>query len=217
MNVDDILKFAKSLSKYVVGAEGNISAKSDNGFLIKASGTRLDSLTYDDLVGCDYKCIQLNNFSKRPSMETEFHAFLLQIPEINYVAHTHPTHALKIVCSDLINDFATLRFFPDQIVFNGKKSCIVPYAMPGSKLTQAIKSSIDGFVSNEGIFPKVLLLKNHGIICCGSTIKQCVIATEICEKSAEIFLFNTLNKLNALSQIEIDEIDNNEMEKFRKT
>ena len=75
---------------------------------------------------------------------------------------------------------------------------------------------VENFVFDQGVFPSVILLKNHGIICCGATIKQCVIATEICEKSAEIFLSSTLNNLNKLSQIEIDEIDNSEMEKFRK-
>lgn len=216
MNVCDILKFAKSLSKYAVGAEGNISAKSDNGFLIKASGTRLDSLDCNDLVYCDYECSQLNNFSKKPSIEVSFHAFLMQMPGINYVGHTHPTNILKVVCSNLIEDFAHWRFFPDQVVYNGKKSCIVPYAMPGNKLTQNIKCNVENFVFDQGVFPSVILLKNHGIICCGATIKQCVIATEICEKSAEIFLSSTLNNLNKLSQIEIDEIDNSEMEKFRK-
>ena len=40
-----ILELSKSVSKHCVGFEGNVSSKYKNGLIIKASGTRLESLT----------------------------------------------------------------------------------------------------------------------------------------------------------------------------
>ena len=57
-----ILELSKSVSKHCVGFEGNVSSKYKNGLIIKASGTRLESLTKKDLVFFDFKGNQLNNF-----------------------------------------------------------------------------------------------------------------------------------------------------------
>jgi ribulose-5-phosphate 4-epimerase/fuculose-1-phosphate aldolase len=187
---DDLLTLGSCLKNYVVGAEGNVSEKIEGGFLIKASGTTLNHLSYDDLVKCDFKGNQLNNFNKKPSIETGFHSFLLQKPKINFIAHTHPINALKILCSsiDTINEFAENRLFPDQVVFNGEKSCVVPYAHPGEELCKNVEIFVEEFLKKHGYFPKLILLVNHGIICPGTSTKECLIATEMCEKSAEIFI-----------------------------
>ena len=71
------------------------------------------------------------------------------------------TNTLKILCSDKAWEFASFRLFPDQIVFNGKKSCLVPYAKPGLELTEEIKKCVDEFIKKEGSLPKLILLKNH--------------------------------------------------------
>lgn len=186
----DLLILGHSLKHYVVGAEGNVSEKVEGGFVIKASGTTLKHLSNKDLVKCDFNGIQLNNSSKKPSIETGFHSFLLQKPKINFIAHTHPTNTLKILCSNIniINEFAENRMFPDQVVFNGEKSCVVPYAHPGIELCKNVEVSVEEFIQTNGYFPKLILLVNHGIICAGSSTKECLIATEMCEKSAEIFL-----------------------------
>lgn len=197
--------------------EGNISEKTENGLLIKASGARLSELSYDDLVEFDMNANQLSNFSKKGSMELSFHIFLLGFDNINYVSHTHPTNTLKILCSDLCESFASNRIFPDQVVFNGKKSCLVPYAKPGNDLTNTIKVSISEFIEKEGYFPKVILLKNHGIITCGKTIDECIMSTEICEKSADIFIGSlTLGKINFLTNLESEDLVNDKNEKYRQ-
>ena len=79
-----ILELSKSVSKHCVGFEGNVSSKYKNGLIIKASGTRLESLTKKDLVFFDFKGNQLNNFKKRGSMELSFHTYLLSFDDINY-------------------------------------------------------------------------------------------------------------------------------------
>lgn len=215
--VKEILLLAHSLANFVVGTEGNISAKFKNGFLIKSSGSQLKTLTKKELIFCDKNGIQINNFSKKPSIETAFHSWLLQQPNIKYIAHTHPVNTLKILCTDYIYEFANKRLFPDHVVFNDKKACVVPYSMPGTELAENIINKVLKFQKKEGYFPKLILLQNHGIICCGTSSKECIVMTEICEKAAQIYTTSKiLKKINFISEEEILKIKSDEKEKYRK-
>jgi ribulose-5-phosphate 4-epimerase/fuculose-1-phosphate aldolase len=217
-DLKDLIKLGHLVSQYVVGMEGNISKKTNRGFLIKGSGSKLFSLTETDFVEYDVKLNQLNNFEKKGSMELGFHSFLLQYPEINYVCHTHPTNTLKILCSKFSKKFSETRLFPDQVVFNGEKSCLIDYKKPGDDLCQEISKKFKEFISFEKKMPKLILLKNHGIITFGKTIDECYISTQICEKSAEIFTtFMGNNNLNKLSKIEISDLLNDNNEKYRQS
>jgi L-fuculose-phosphate aldolase len=210
-----LLELSERVSSFTIGMEGNVSAKSNKGLLIKASGSKLKSLTFEDLVEFDMQCNQISNFTKKGSMELSFHTFLLGFEDIYYVAHTHPVNTLKILCSDLCEEFSNKRLFPDQVVFNGRKSCLVPYSKPGESLTDAIKTNLFEFIQNEGYFPKLILLKNHGIIACGKTVDECVMSTEICEKAAEIFV-GVLGNASFLSEEECDDLFYDENEKYRQ-
>ena len=215
--MDEIYKLSNAVSKYCIGMEGNISMKTANGILIKASGSMLNILSFDDLVEFDLDGSQISNFTKRGSMELGFHLFLLGFDNINYISHTHPINTLKILCSDKCESFAANRLFPDQVVFNGKKSCLVPYAKPGDDLTKSIKLHVDSFIENEGYFPKLILLKNHGIITFGKTVDECVISTDICEKSSEIFIGGSnLGQIKFLSDIESSDLIIDKNEKYRQ-
>ena len=215
---DDLLILGSCLKNYVVGAEGNVSEKLDDGFVIKSSGTTLKHLSSDDLVKCDFNGKQLNNFNKKPSIETGFHSFLLQKPRVNFVAHTHPTNTLKILCSnsELISEFANKRMFPDQVVFNGEKSCIVPYAHPGIELCKNVETSVEEFIQDNGYLPKLILLVNHGIICVGSSTKECLISTEMCEKSAEILVGSkSLGQCTFISNDKVEQVKTDTNEIYR--
>jgi L-fuculose-phosphate aldolase len=212
-----LIKLSKKISKYCVGMEGNISGKIEDGLLIKASGQRLSELSKNSLVKFDLDGNQLSNFSKRGSMELGFHTLLLKFDNINYISHTHPTNTVKILCSKYSNLFSNNRLFPDQVIFNGEKSCLVPYAKPGDELTKIIEEYVNKFIDEEGYFPKLILLENHGIIACGKTIDECVIISEICEKSAKIFLGAILlGDIKFLSDIETNDLVNDIKEKYRQ-
>jgi len=218
MNFDsELVNLSKQISKYCVGMEGNISAKTDNGLLIKASGTNLSNLSTDDLVSFDLDGNQLSNFDKKGSMELGFHTFLLGFKDINYISHTHPANTIKILCTKYSSIFSEKRIFPDQVIFNGLKSCLIPYAKPGDELTQIIKKYVTDFIENYDFFPKLILLENHGIIACGKTIEECIIITEICEKSADIFLGSILlGDIRFLSDDETNDLINDKKEKYRQ-
>jgi ribulose-5-phosphate 4-epimerase/fuculose-1-phosphate aldolase len=214
----NLLNLSHSVSKYCVGMEGNVSMKTDTGLIIKASGTKLSTLNENDLVRYNFEGNQIDNFEKKGSMELGFHIFLLQQNGINFVSHTHPTNTLKILCTQDIDTFSKYRLFPDQVVFNGKKSCIVPYAKPGDELTEAIKTHVNLFIKINNEFPKLILLKNHGIIACGKTAEECIIISEICEKAAEIFMGSKLiGNMNFLPTFQVNSLIFDENEKYRKS
>jgi len=208
---------AATVAKYCVGMEGNISGKGDNSsFLIKASGYSLQGLKDTDLIAFDFNNTQLDNFNKKGSMELGFHTFLLGLPNVKYVAHTHPAHTLAVLCTEHAADFANRRLFPDQVVFNSAKTCLVPYAKPGEELTELVKLHVHSFNKREGYFPKLILLENHGVIACGSSIKECTIITDICEKAAEVYTNSlSMGKVHFLSDEQVGNLTKDEKEKYR--
>ena len=121
------------------------------------------------------------------------------------------------MCSGRTHAFANERMFPDQVVRNGRRSCLVPYATPGIKLRNAIKQSVEMFMQVEKHFPRLILLQNHGIITTGTTAKECAVATLMCEKSAEIFIgAKLLNNIKFLTAEEVDELDSSPSEEYRR-
>ena len=215
----DVIDLAKSVSDFAIVGEGNVSVRKGNNFLIKASGTELDTLTYEDLVECNLQGNPLEGQSKKPSMEVSFHAWILKnFDEINYVCHTHPVNTNKILCSEQVTNFVSKRLFPDQIVRNGTKSCFVPYVTPGLKLKNSVKECVEKFINQEKYFPKLILLQNHGIITAAPSMKDCLYSTLMCEKSAKIFIgAKLLGGINFLTEEQIVEIDNDPSEKYRRS
>lgn len=215
--MEDLIFLAKNSEPFVVGFEGNISKKTPNGFIIKASGTSLSSPTKENFVEYDFNLKQVSNLAKKGSMEREFHNVIYSLLDCNYICHTHPTNLLKILCSENIKPFGAKRLFPDQVIFNGAKSCVVDYAHPGVFLSKAIYNSILDFTLINESKPEIILLKNHGLITFGSTPEECILKTQICEKSAEIFLGSLLTGFPSyLSFKNIKNLTTDKREKLRK-
>ena len=216
--MDELLELAYAIHPFTVCGEGNVSCRDGSDFLIKASGTDLLGLHCDDLVRCGMNGKPHEDEELKPSMEVSFHAWILRtFPQINFVAHTHPTHTNKILCSERIFSFAKRRLFPDQIVRNGSRSCVVPYATPGKPLKKAVEESIFEFMTTEKYFPKLILLQNHGIITAAASAKDCVSSTLMCEKSAEIYSgARAMGSINYLTKEQIAEVDMSPDEKYRR-
>ena len=216
--MDELLELAYAIHPFTICGEGNVSCRDGSNFLIKASGTDLLGLKYDDLVRCGMNGKPHEGEELKPSMEVSFHAWILRtFPQINFVAHTHPTHTNKILCSERIFSFAKRRLFPDQIVRNGARSCVVPYATPGKPLRKAIEESIIEFMGAEGYFPKLILLQNHGILVAGASAKDCVSSTLMCEKSAEVYIgARAMGSITYLTKEQIAEVDKSPDEKYRR-
>ena len=195
--------------------EGNTSCRLDaDTFLVKASGSSLANLQENQLVACRFSVLlpllkaaamtdaevekallasRVDPAQPKPSVEAVFHAYLLSLPGIEMVGHTHPIAVNSILCAgdDLSRRFAHERRFPDEIVCCGAKSALVPYVDPGIILAQKIGDEMDKFITAENRPPRLILLQNHGLIALGATTGSIMAATLMAEKAARIFLSAT--------------------------
>jgi rhamnose utilization protein RhaD (predicted bifunctional aldolase and dehydrogenase) len=141
-----------------------------------------DQQIEDELFAC-----RVDPQAKKPSVEALFHAYLLSLPGVSFVGHTHAVSVNQILCSPRARDFADRKLFPDEIVCCGPASVFVPYTDPGLKLSQAIRSGTIQYQEKWGKPPRVILLENHGIITLGASPEAVKAAMFMAEKSAGIF------------------------------
>jgi rhamnose utilization protein RhaD (predicted bifunctional aldolase and dehydrogenase) len=190
--------------------EGNTSTRlADDTFLVKASGTCLGTLKEDDVVECRLSALlpmlekenltdqqvddallaaRVDPKAKKPSVEAVFHAWLLSLPGIKFVGHTHATTVNQILCSPRARELAERRMFPDEIVCCGVASVFIPLTDPGLKLAQTIRRETEAFIKKHQSPPRVILMQNHGIITLGGTRQSVLAAMLMAEKAARIFV-----------------------------
>src|SRR5882757_1226762 len=191
-------------------AEGNTSVKlSPETFLVKASGSNLGTLDESGVVECRADVLlsllekngledkevdrlllesRVDPKAKKPSVEALFHAFLLSLPEIEFVGHTHATAVNSILCSPRAKEFAVKRICPDEVVCCDVASVFIPYTDPGLKLAQAIRDAVKKHLVDFGRPPRVILMENHGIITLGRSMEAVLSAMLMAEKTAVIWL-----------------------------
>ncbi len=196
--------------KLVILGEGNTSARAGHGtFVVKASGSNLATLSPLGVTECRSAALvtlldkkpmpdaavdeallasRVDPAAKKPSVEAMFHAWLLTLPEVNFVGHTHPVAVNQILCTRHARAFAQRRLCPDEIVCCGVESVLVPYLDPGLKLAQGIRTAVVAFIKRTGRAPRVILLENHGLIALGATPEAVLAATLMAVKAAEIFV-----------------------------
>jgi rhamnose utilization protein RhaD (predicted bifunctional aldolase and dehydrogenase) len=121
-------------------------------------------------------------------VEALFHAWLLTLPEIEFVGHTHAPAINSILCSPRAREFAERRLFPEEIVCCDEASVLVPYTDPGLRLARAIRVRTERFIRAHGHPPRLVLLQNHGVIALGRTPDAVLAAMRIAEKTARIWL-----------------------------
>jgi rhamnose utilization protein RhaD (predicted bifunctional aldolase and dehydrogenase) len=190
--------------------EGNTSMRVDEDtFLVKASGSRLGTLNEEGVTACRMSRLlplldlaelddddvdaalmesRVDGAARKPSVEAMFHAWLLTLPGVRFVGHTHPVAVNAILCSPRAEDFATRRIFPDEVVCCGPASPLVPYTDPGLPLAREIRTAVQQHQETFGEPPRTVLLRNHGLIAVGNTAAAVLAATLMTTKAAEIFL-----------------------------
>jgi rhamnose utilization protein RhaD (predicted bifunctional aldolase and dehydrogenase) len=212
--VEDLLALSHEIGREDRGlallGEGNTSARlGKDSYLVKASGTCLGSLTAEDIVECrlsqvlaiiDKKGLsdreideallaaRVDGTAKKPSVEAMFHAWLLSLPGVNFVGHSHPTTVNQILCSPRGREFAEHRMFADEIVCCGTASVFIPLTDPGLELARAIRRETEAFIAAQRQLPRVILMQNHGVITFGATWHAVLAAMLMVEKAARIFI-----------------------------
>ena len=224
---------------FVVLGEGNTSCRVDeHTFFVKSSGSNLQTLTANQLTLCRFErllsmleveevsdeaveeCLMASRSHSaafKPSVETFFHAYLLSLPGVNFVGHTHPIQVNQILCSGLAKTFSENRQCPDEIVCCGPASLLIPYVDPGLALAKRIRDETREFQQSKGILPRVILLRNHGVITIGTSAAAVRAAMFMTVKAAEIFIgAHLLGGLRHLPASEIERIEGRQDEEYRR-
>ncbi len=197
--------------KLTILGEGNTSAQvNGKEFLVKASGSCLTDLRGDQVTRCRFDTVltlleerdraftneevdevllasRVDPGSKKPSIETMFHAWLLTLEGVEFVGHCHSEAANGILCSPRGRDFAEHRIFPDEIVCCGRASVFVENCDPGLPLGIGIRERTTAHIADYGEAPRLILLENHGIIALGKTADAVLACTLMADKAARIF------------------------------
>ena len=224
----------------VILGEGNTSAKADeNTFFVKASGKELrtadensfvkvslprvlDGLDCKDLTDEEVKKVLTEakidrSTDQMPSLETFLHAYVLSLPNINFVGHTHPTAVNAILCSDHAREAVSGRLFPDEIVCCGPSVCYVEYTDPGLALARHLRHRVEEFIDEQNMAPRVILMENHGMIACGSSPRDVETITSMYVKTARTLIgIYALGKPHFITPENVARIHTRPDEKYRQ-
>ena len=211
--LDDLVRLSHALGDEGAGcailAEGNTSAIVDaRSFYVKASGRSLSTITEEGFCrvasapileamtgppidDAGVKELLLASVLEAepgvmPSVETFFHAWLLTLPDVRFIGHTHPTALNALLCSQKAVEHANGRLFPDHIVSCGPAACFVDYVDPGIPLAIAIREAVEAYIELWSERPKTIFMRNHGLIALGATSADVRAATSMCVKAAEV-------------------------------
>lgn len=219
-------------------AEGNASARCDERtFWVKGSGYRMRDLGPDGLSLVQFgpilnaldsggelddegvKRLLMDSLAEpgpKPSTETFFHAFLLSLPDVNYVGHTHATPVLALTCLEEGEKLASTRLYPDEVVCCGPESVWVPYVDPGLPLSRALRDAVLAYVEKWAAAPKTVWMQNHGLIALGSNPEEVESASLMAVKAARVYLAAlAAGTLRPMEQAQVERIHSRPDEAYR--
>jgi L-fuculose-phosphate aldolase len=162
----------------VRGAGGNCSAREDDIMWISPSGLSFEDAACEDYPGVSISTGDILHGTRRPSSEVLMHlAIYRRRPEVAAVIHTHPplTQALTAAGHDLKPMFA------DYYVYVGKNVPHLPYI---TVTTPELAARVEQVIQAPDCY--AIVLRNHGLITVGASIKEAYFRALAVEEQARI-------------------------------
>ena len=204
----ELVRYGKKIIEkgLAVGPGGNISARKGNTIYLSPSGYSFDELNEDDYVGVNLKTGKITEGTLKPTCEVSMHlgCYLIR-KDISAVIHTHPPLVIGLISAG-----AKIKpMFPDFVALVGEVP-VIDYVIPaGEKIRKAVTKVIKKY--------DAVLLKNHGLVTVGATLKEAFYRAEIIEEAARILIVSRIfGKPGFLNKREIKGIKNLEAEDYRK-
>jgi L-fuculose-phosphate aldolase len=191
----------------VAGPGGNISAREGNYVYLSPSGFSLNEIGEKEWVQVNLKTGRING-KLRPTCEISMHLGIYAArKDVNAVVHTHPALTIGLISAGI--KFKPL--CPDYVAVLGRDVPVIPYVKPGGQeIRQAVVKEIKK--------ADVVLLKNHGVVCVGETLKEAFTRSWIVEEISKSIIAGKIagDKLIFLNRKDVEEIENMEAEDYRK-
>jgi len=188
------------------GPGGNISARDGDFVYLSPSGFALDEIKENQWVKINLKTGKQYG-SLRPTCEISMHlGCYLARPDINAVIHTHPPVTLGLISAGV----ELKPFYPDFVAILGREIPVIDYVIPaGEEIRQAVVEQIKKY--------NVVLLKNHGAVCVGTTLKEAFARSWMTEETSKMQSIGMMvGKIRYFTEEEIKGIENLEAEDYRK-
>nr|WP_321297306.1 class II aldolase/adducin family protein [uncultured Sphaerochaeta sp.] len=156
---------------------GNVSLRINNHLLVTPSG-----MTYQELVTDDIVVMNLDGSivegERRPSVDTVALLYIYNnMPEVNAVIHTHQVYATAV---GLISD--TLPAVVTTLV----NATVGPVTVAPFSSAASLDMGIETVKHLNG--KRAVILKQHGVITVGSTLKEALYAAVYMEDAAKTYL-----------------------------
>jgi len=180
------------------GSSGNISVKTEDGWLMTPTGSSLGRLDPARLskLGADGRLVS----GDAPTKESFLHRVMYEErPETGAVVHLHSTHSVAVSCLAEIDPMDVLPPITAYYVMRVGRLPLVPYFRPGDL---ALAEAVRGFASKH----HAVLLANHGPVVAGTDLDAAVNAIEELEETAKLHLLLRGAKIRYLSPAQVEEL-----------
>jgi ribulose-5-phosphate 4-epimerase/fuculose-1-phosphate aldolase len=179
---DDMARLAKSLYDrgLTFGTAGNISVRTEDGWLMTPSGSTMGKLDPARISKLDDAGNLISG--DPPTKETFLHiAMYEERPKTGAVVHLHSTHSVAVSCMADIDPKNVLPPITAYYVMKIGTLPLVPYFPPGDlDLAKAVREMASDH--------HAVLLANHGPVVAGTSLEDAVYATEELEETAKLYL-----------------------------
>jgi ribulose-5-phosphate 4-epimerase/fuculose-1-phosphate aldolase len=188
--------FARGLT---AGSSGNISVRSDEGWLMTPTNASLGRLDPARLSRLDRDGRLLSG--DPPTKESFLHRVMYEEhPATGSVVHLHSTHAVAVSCLAEIDPADVLPPITAYYLMRVGRLPLVPYFRPGDL---ALAEAVRGFAGKH----HAVLLANHGPVVAGSNLDAAVNAIEELEETAKLYLLLRGAKTRYLTPAQVSELE----------
>jgi ribulose-5-phosphate 4-epimerase/fuculose-1-phosphate aldolase len=183
---------------YAFGSTGNISVRVGERVWITPTGKSLKGLNpgHLALVSLDGESLNEN----RPSKEFPFHlAVYTRREDVSAVVHLHTLYSVALSCLEGFDAENPLPPLTPYYFMRVAPLAVLPYFRPGSPgLAEAVGAAA----------PKhnCMLLRNHGVVCAGSTLSEAVDRTEELEQTARLRFLLRGESVRLLTEEQVEEL-----------
>ena len=181
-----------------VGSSGNLSVRTDDGWLMTPTNSCLGRLDPATLSKVDAKGNLLSG--DKPTKESFLHlAVYERRADAGAIVHLHSTHSVAVSC---LADTDAKQPIPPITAYYVMKIgdlVLLPYYAPGDM-------SLANAVREVAGRHHAILLANHGPVVAGKDLESAVYATEELEETAKLYLMLRGNRLRILSPEQVAEL-----------
>jgi 3-dehydro-4-phosphotetronate decarboxylase len=187
--------FARGLT---AGSSGNISLRTEEGWLMTPTGSSLGRLNPAQLSKLDRDGRLVSG--DPPTKESFLHRVTYEErPGTGAVVHLHSTHSVAVSCLAEIDPADVLPPITAYYVMRIGRLPLVPYYRPGDL---ALAEAVRGFAGKH----HAVLLANHGPVVAGSDLDAATNAIEELEETAKLYLLLRGAKTRYVTPAQVKEL-----------